>query len=133
MFVIDFFLLSPLFHFKYSTTIYVPKSILCFAFFCGTLIMFNYLLNIFLVFPAICLYDKWLMNGSRNVLVNFGCCSEPITTKRNDDNEVGAKRSHIHTILNHYYILLHKVRYGVLVGCIIATIVCIYIGLKVSA
>lgn len=105
-------------------------SILCFALFCGMLIIFNYVLNMFLVFPAICLYDIWLMRGSRNILVNFGCCTKSIV-KTENSNENITKRSLIHKILDYYYKLLHKVRYGVLVGCIIATIVCIYFGLKV--
>lgn len=31
-------------------------------------------MNIFLVFPALCLYDKWLLSGSKNCCVNFGWC-----------------------------------------------------------
>ena len=31
-------------------------------------------MNILLVFPALCLYDKWLLAGSKNCCVNFEWC-----------------------------------------------------------
>lgn len=32
------------------------------------------MMNIFLVFPALCLYDQWLLAGSKNCCVNFDWC-----------------------------------------------------------
>jgi len=58
----------------FGTAICPVGPIVCFAVFCGLLITFDYLMNIFLVFPALCLYDKWLLAGSTNGCVNFEWC-----------------------------------------------------------
>lgn len=58
----------------FGTAICPVAPIVCFAVFCGLLITFDYLMNIFLVFPALCMYDKWLLNGSRNPCLNFDWC-----------------------------------------------------------
>merc|ERR1712038_245057 len=113
----------------FATTICPVTPILCFALFCGLMIMFNYFLNIFLIFPALCLYDFWLMNGSRNVLINCGCCSRP---KKEDTIEEGTpqeeekKQSLIHRILSVYYHYVHMTRYALVVAILIASAVCIY-------
>lgn len=115
----------------FATMICPVAPILCFALFCGLLIMFNYIMNVLLLFPALCLYDIWLKNGSRNILTNFRCCSKPIT-EANVLSQSDDKQSLIHRILSKYYNYLHKLRYGVLIASIIATAVCIYIALTVS-
>lgn len=117
----------------FATTICPVTPILCFALFCGLLIMFNYFMNIFLLFPALCIYDIALKNGSRNCLVNFGCCSKSIFERdieKSADEEV--KQSFIHRVLSGYFYFLHKFRYLVLAACLIASVVCIYVGSTVS-
>lgn len=122
----------------FATTICPVLPILCFALFCGLMIMFNYFLNIFFIFPALCLYDIWLMNGSKNILINCGCCSKPIEEEvDNEANELEAseeekKISLIHRILSFYYHYMHITRYGLLAAILVATGVCIYVALKVS-
>ena len=110
----------------FATAICPVTPILCFAIFCGLMIMFNYFLNILLVFPSLCLYDIWLMNGSRNFFINCGCCSG----KKADSKD--QKESFIHHILSVYYQYLHKFRYVVLVVCIVGTSICIYFAVSVS-
>ena len=58
----------------FATALSPVGPIVCFAVFCGLLITFDYLMNIFLVFPALCLYDKWVLAGSKNCCVNFDWC-----------------------------------------------------------
>ena len=122
----------------FATTICPVTPILCFALFCGLLIVFNYVMNMMLLFPALCLYDIWLMNGSRNVLVNCGCCSKSIFEDRGlekeftESGEVKENMSFIHRVLSFFYNFMHKLRYGVLVACLIATAVCIFVALTVS-
>jgi hypothetical protein len=61
----------------FGTAICPVGPIACFAIFCGLLIIFDYVMNIFLVFPSLCMYDKWLMAGSKNSCVSFDwCCCE---------------------------------------------------------
>ena len=55
----------------FGTAICPVGPIVCFAVFCGLLITFDYFMDILLVFPALCLYDKWLIAGSKNCLVKF--------------------------------------------------------------
>eukprot|EP00580_Thalassiosira_gravida_P014932 CAMPEP_0201661984 /NCGR_PEP_ID=MMETSP0494-20130426/4208_1 /ASSEMBLY_ACC=CAM_ASM_000839 /TAXON_ID=420259 /ORGANISM="Thalassiosira gravida, Strain GMp14c1" /LENGTH=1144 /DNA_ID=CAMNT_0048140245 /DNA_START=29 /DNA_END=3463 /DNA_ORIENTATION=+ len=63
----------------FGTAICPVGPIVCFAVFCGLLITFDYMMNIFLVFPALCLYDKWLLAGSKNCCVNFDwCCGRKV-------------------------------------------------------
>lgn len=45
--------------------------IYCFGIFCGLMIISNFILNCALVFPALCLYDRWILDGSPNWLVTF--------------------------------------------------------------
>lgn len=114
----------------FATTICPVTPILCFALFCGLLILFNYVLNIFFLSPALCLYDIWLKRGSGNPLVNFGCCSKSIFASRSsEDGE--KKMSLIHKVLGGLYEIIHRFRYVVLVACLAATGVCIYVALTV--
>ena len=121
----------------FATTICPVTPILCFALFCGLMIMFNYFLNILFIFPALCLYDIWLISGNRNILINCGCCSKTAQEEVDDEaNEIkvpeGEKESLIHRILSFYYHYMHKARYGLLIAILIATAVCIYVALTVS-
>jgi len=120
----------------FATTICPVTPILCFALFCGLMIMFNYFLNILLVFPALCLYDFWLISGSTNVLINCGCRSKEKNEDLDDavnmqEAQVEEKESLIHRILSFYYHYLHITRYGLLVAILVATAVCIYIALTI--
>lgn len=121
----------------FATTICPVTPILCFALFCGLMIMFNYFLNILFIFPALCLYDIWLISGNRNILINCGCCSKTAQEEVDDEaNEIkvpeGEKESLIHRILSFYYHYMHKARYGLLIAILIATAVCIYVALTIK-
>ena len=73
----------------FATAICPVGPIVCFAVFCGLLITFDYLMNILLVFPALCLYDKWLLAGSKNCCVNFEwCCGKKKKTDSDDQDNV---------------------------------------------
>jgi hypothetical protein len=82
-----------------------------FAIFCGLLIMFDYFLCCFLVFPALCIYDTKLMAQKS------GCCNacHCLERKRDEEDEDDDKLSLIHRILIGYYRLLHRFRYFLLV------------------
>jgi len=72
----------------FGTAICPVGPIVCFAVFCGLLITFDYLMNILLVFPALCLYDKWLLAGSKNCCVSFEwCCGKK--KKKETDSDSG--------------------------------------------
>jgi len=113
----------------FATAICPVAPIRCFAIFCGLLIIFDYLMNIFLVFPSLCLYDKWLMAGRTNCCLKFSkCCSNNNNNKQQEDNEEEednrkARGSFIHSTLSGYYKLLHMVRWPLLICCGVAVIV----------
>lgn len=118
----------------FATTICPVAPIYAFALFCGLLIIFNYILNVAFIFPALCLYDRWLSKQPRNCLVHFGCCSksvfyESVSLPSNELTE--ERQSLIHKILSLYYQLLHRFRYYIFVVCIAAAGICIYIALTV--
>jgi len=110
----------------FATAICPVAPIKCFAVFCGLLIVFDYIMNIFLVFPALCLYDRWLLGGYHNCCVVF-CCSKPSKEDEkemnndNDDNDDDTP-SLIHRILSGYYHYLHMGRWLLFVACIGAVI-----------
>jgi len=122
----------------FATAICKVAPIFCFAVFCGLLIVFDYAMNVFLVFPALCIYDRWLMNGRRNCCISF-------TRKNVSDNSPQEKAaidtlensaepelmpSLIHRILSRYYFFLHKFRYFVFVLCAVALGICVYMTLQ---
>jgi predicted RND superfamily exporter protein len=115
----------------FATMICPVTPIFCFAFFCGLLIMFNYFLNVIFVFPALCLYDIWLMNGSTNCLINCGCGSK---SKVEDPVDEGAatKKSPIHKILSTYFYFLEKFRFFIIAASIAALATCIVVAATVS-
>lgn len=119
----------------FATTICPVAPILCFAVFCGLLIVFNYILNILFIFPALCLYDIWLQKPSHtsNCCLNFDCCGQSIFERRaTDGNGEEKQASFIHRILNALYRIIHQFRYILLVACLVALGVCIYVALTVS-
>jgi len=130
----------------FATAICKVAPILCFAVFCGSLIVFDYAMNVFLVFPALCIYDRWLMNGKRNCCISFSRNSvsnassesesskeKEITTPESLEEhpvEAESKPSLIHRILSGYYSYLHKFRYFVLALCVAAMGICVYMSLQ---
>lgn len=126
----------------FATCICPVPPILCFAVFCGLMIIFNYTMNVLLVFPALCLYDRWIEEGKANCLV--ACCIKKRGTAK-DENEntedfkdvenhkpSESKLSFIHRILTAYYNFIHKFRWPVLAIMVIATIVSIYFALALT-
>ena len=117
----------------FATAICPVAPILCFAVFCGLLIAFNYIMNIALIFPALCIYDRWLINGSTNCLI--ACCQKRATD--NDIEEVESadktqKESLIHRILTFYFDILHKFRYFLCAAIAVSLGVSIWAVLGVS-
>lgn len=122
----------------FATCICPVPPILCFAVFCGLMIVFNYLLNIWIVFPALCLYDIWLQRGTKNFCVS--CCAKKKVEEDVNDADVedlavtnGTTRpSLIHRLLTKYYDLLHKGRWYVFAACIAAIGFCIYAATTIT-
>ena len=105
----------------FSTAISPVAPLKCFAIFCGLLIVFAYLLCVALVFPALCIYDRWLLCGPRFI------CSFHCFTKKgeviDDFAPVDTHSSMIRRILNAFYVGFHKVRWFILAASFAATIV----------
>jgi len=106
----------------FATAICPVAPIVCFATFLGLLVVFDYLMNILLVFPALCMYDKWIREGKGN------CCINIKQKKLNEtaivDDETEEKGSLIHRILNGFYNALHKARWPVVLLTIFAITIC---------
>jgi hypothetical protein len=122
----------------FATAICPVAPIKMFAIFCGLLIIFDYIMNVLLVFPALCIYDKALVaKGHQNVswCITCTCCglfvskggngeeeTEDVddTRDKNDCLEEEFKPNLIQRILLKYYDFLHFVRWPLLVLCIAA-------------
>jgi hypothetical protein len=103
-----------------------------FAIFNGLLIMFDYLLCVVLLFPAICLYDTWIQRR-RNFFVSFSCCSSVESVERQAVDRVPdetVKPSFIRRILMKYYNILHFSRWPLVVLSVSAAITCGYYASK---
>ena len=97
----------------------------------GLLILFDYIMDVFLMFPCLCIYD-----GYRN---NSNCCisfcrktdddEDNMITVDSSSQETGEaikpmKTSLIRRILLSYYNGLHKFRWALLVASVVAFIIC---------
>jgi len=126
----------------------------CFAVFVGLLITLDYLMNILLVFPALCLYDKWQLRGS-NMCVSFNwCCGKKddsskerrsaesesaramttLQTEKEERKELldVEHKAFIHRVLDGYYIVLHKYRWVLLLASVAGMIACIVVSAQLS-
>ena len=68
-----------------STSVKSP-IIASFALFCGLLVMMDYVLSIVILFPAICMYDRWFAQGCRSRWVSFSS-KKLVQVKMPDTNE----------------------------------------------
>jgi len=151
----------------FGTAICPVGPIVCFAVFCGLLISLDYLMCLLLVFPALCLYDKWLLQGSSNKCVSFEwCCGKndvsstadayEIARKRDNDNEEPVSTMHetagtdgseteqrkqlleiehttlIHRVLDGYYTLVHRFRWGVLLLAMAGFVTCVVFAARLT-
>jgi hypothetical protein len=132
----------------FATAICPVAPIKMFAIFCGLLIMFDYVMNVLLVFPALCIYDKVLMSRGGHEKVNWcitcTCCGYLVPsgyddedeeaqdadapTKQNVDDIEGEefKPSLIQRILLSFYHGLHYIRWPVFVASMVAFALTIY-------
>lgn len=106
----------------FSTALSPVAPLKCFAIFCGLLILFAYILCVTLLFPALCLYDRWLLLGPR-FFCSFHCFTKKGEVIDDFAPEDDAHPSLIRRILIIFYIGFHKVRWLILLGSIAATIV----------
>jgi len=113
----------------FATAICPVAPIMCFVVYCGLLIIMDYFLNMMLVFPSLCLYDKWIMSGNTNCFVTF--------SKRNsildeNDEESEVNRSLISRILQHYYTFLHKFRIVLGIVSVVALAICLTYAIQLD-
>ncbi|CAB9514430.1 dispatched homolog 1 [Seminavis robusta] len=115
----------------FGTAICPVAPVRLFSIFCGLLITFDYVLDVFLMFPCLCIYDGY--RDSSNCCISCCCCRR--TAADNDDleiqdsssegeDETPLRTSLIRRILLGYYNLLHKIRWPLLAASAIAFIVC---------
>ncbi len=130
----------------FATCICPVIPIFTFAVFCGLMIVFNYVLNCALVFPALCIYDEWLLNGRHNCFVTFSAREREKRKAHHDGNEerhedelqmaeadsTETDQSLIHQILLHLYNCLHSYRWIILALSIAMMCVSAYLSSTVS-
>mmetsp|Transcript_18251 Transcript_18251/g.25715 ORF Transcript_18251/g.25715 Transcript_18251/m.25715 type:complete len:1096 (-) Transcript_18251:96-3383(-) len=120
----------------FGTAICPVAPIKCFAVFCGLLIIFDYILCILLILPALCVYDGY--RNKPNCCMVCRCCRKKEISQKQDDggddeeagdengvdeNEDAPKtESLIRRILTGLYNGLHTIRWPLFVGCVVAFI-----------
>lgn len=110
----------------FSTAICPVAPIKLFAVFCGLLISFGYILCILLVFPALCIYDRKVQSGTRACWMHCHGCQKMEGSNDDEDDEEG--QSLIRRILMKFYNLLHRIRWGLFIVCLIGLGICIYVS-----
>ncbi len=124
--------------------------IFCFAVFCGLMVIFNFILNCTLIFPSLCMYDRWIRNGSASWFVDFPSLSDTFCRRKLKEEEsreaIVGKNSNsldaagntedlfrpIQRRLDIYYSFLHKSRWLVLLLCTVMTGVGSYYAQTIS-
>jgi hypothetical protein len=115
----------------FATCITPVPPIFTFALFCGLLVMFNYILNCILVFPALCLYDMWILRGGKNNWVTLSCFKQRITSSDDATNMETNETSNsalslIHRILLLHYNILHRYKVLIILIMTAASVISIY-------
>lgn len=97
-----------------------------FAVFNGLLISFDYILCVFLIFPALCLYDKWILQR-HNCCVSCHCCHRFESHGKDTlDGDIREEKSDsfIRRLLTRFYDGIHYTRWVLVLICVGAMIVC---------
>mmetsp|Transcript_11561 Transcript_11561/g.17334 ORF Transcript_11561/g.17334 Transcript_11561/m.17334 type:complete len:851 (+) Transcript_11561:73-2625(+) len=125
----------------FATCLSPVPPIFTFALFCGLLVIFNYVLNCAMVFPALCIYDKWLREGKMGCFVKI--CGKKLQTvddeiSRNEDYvedhpvESSKVPSFSNKIMSGFYGILHRFRKFILVIMVGAVVVSIYFAVSIK-
>lgn len=86
---------------------------------------------VLLVFPALCIYDRSLIRGSKNCCISCHCCRRLEAHEGGADGE-DEKPSLIRRILMAYYKFVHRFRWVLLLACIGAFIVAAIFASRLS-
>ena len=105
----------------FATAICPVAPVKMFAVFVGLLVMFDYLMNVLLVFPALCIYDRALQRSAQtsrrpNCCITWACSHGGSSAGLEDKNSV------IHRVLSLFYSGLHSIRWVLFVVCVVAII-----------
>lgn len=101
-----------------------------FSIFCGLLISIDFVMDVLILFPAICVYDQY--RASQNYLISLDTCKSRSRDGIRNVESVAQGSSLIHRFLSRYYGLLHKFRWFLLVACIAAIGVCSFCATKLK-
>jgi protein dispatched 1 len=116
----------------FSTTLSTVAPLKCFAIFCGLLITFAYILCVVLVFPALCIYDKWLQRGNNCFCSISLCVKKDLVVEECAGEEDSSQKNLIRKILTGYYNIFHKLRWIILIASVGATVVCSFFASKLE-
>jgi hypothetical protein len=104
----------------FATAICPVAPIKLFGVFCGLLVVFDYIMNVLLVFPALCIYDKALESTEKEASCCIRIrCSKPSGEEVETEGE-DPKPSFILRAINAFYVVLHRIRWFLLVACAVA-------------
>jgi len=78
---------------------------------------------VLLVFPALCIYDRSLIRGSKNCCISCHCCRQLEAHDADDSDGEGDKPSLIRRILMAYYKVVHSLHWGLLLACVAGFVV----------
>ena len=98
-----------------------------FSIFCGLVVAMDYVLSLFIMYPSLCMYDSWLLNGYKGVWLKFGRGDENNNVKADEEGQDGYQKSCGARTLSFYYTIIHKLRWLLLLVSIGAIIACSFV------
>lgn len=112
-----------------SNSVSPVAPIYTFSMFCGLMVIMNYVLNILIVFPALCLLDQWTRNGSKNCFLQLGS----LCKRKQNEGTRSSQSNNFPSILDRYYKLMHKFRWILLISNTILFGFATYYALQITA
>lgn len=106
----------------FGTAVCPVAPIRCFAVFVGLLVVFDYIMCVVLVFPALVIYDNTQKsNCCCDIACCFKCFSKQSDREKKPFYNIDTNANLIRRLLTGYYNVLHKFRWPVLAICAVAT------------
>lgn len=98
-----------------------------FSIFCGFVVAMDYVLSLLIMYPSLCMYDSWLLNGYKGVWLKIGRGDDNNNVEADEECHDGNQKSCDERTLWFHYTIIHKLRWLLLLVTIGAIIACCFV------
>ena len=93
----------------------------------------DYVLSLLIMYPSLCMYDSWRLNGYKGVWLKFGRGDENNNVKADEEGHDGNQKSCGARTLSFHYTIIHKLRWLLLLVSMGAIIACSFVVAKLRS